>query len=298
MRIIRPTVITPAILTASDVPETDYTVWSSSTAYVVGNRCLYEHKNYECLVNNTNCDPATYSITTVPKWLDLGYCNRWRMFDTVVGTRTVQAGAITVTLTPGLIDSIAFLDLVATTIDLTMTDPIEGVVYTETIDMVMGNGIIDGYTYFFEPIITKDSAVLLGIPPYVSASIEIVITNTEGNAEVGTLAVGTQKSLGLTLYEPTISITDYSKKEADAFGNYTIIERRFSKKFSCDLILDSSSVDDLQKTLATYRATPVIWVGSDASYSSMIINGFYKSFQIVVPDRFKSRCSLEIEGLV
>ena len=297
MIIIRPNNISDAMLTASDVPENDYAAWSSTTAYVVGNRVLYQHKNYECLVNNTNNDPAVYSITTVPKWLDLGYCNRWRMFDSVVGTQTVQANSITVTITPGLIDSIAFLDCEATSIQITMTYPTEGIVYEELIDMVMGSGIVDGYTYFFEPIITTDSAVLLGIPPYGGASLEVVITNVGGDAKIGTLAVGTKKELGLTLYEPTISITDYSKKDVDAFGNYTIIERRFSKKFRCDLILDSSSVDDLQKTLATYRATPLIWVGSDVNFSSMIIYGFYKSFQIVVPNMVKSNCSLEIEGL-
>ena len=297
MIIIRPNSIAEAMLVSSDVPENDYSSWSSTTAYVVGDKVLYQHKNYECLVNNTNYDPVTYSKTTVPKWLDLGYCNRWRMFDTVVGTQTVQDESITVTIAAGLIDSIAFLDCEATSISITMTDPIAGVVYEELIDMVIGGGVIDGYTYFFEPIITTDSAVLLGIPPYGSANLEIVITNVGGEAKIGTLAVGTKKSLGLTLYDPTISITDYSKKDVDAFGNYTIIERRFSKKFNCDLLLDSSAVDDLQKTLAMYRATPLIWVGSDVSYSSMIIYGFYKSFQIVVPNRNKSNCSLEIEGL-
>lgn len=297
MRIIRPTNITDSMITACDVPETDYDAWSSATEYVVGNRCLYNHKNYECLENNTDNDPATYSITTVPKWLDLGYDNRWKMFDTIVGTQTSQATSFSITLVPGLIDSIAFLDVEATTIDIEMVDPVEGTVYEETIDMIMKSPVVDLYTYFFEPIITDDAAVLLGIPPFGSASITVTVTNTGGVAKLGTLALGTQKCLGLTLYEPSISITDYSKKEVDAFGNYTIVERRFSKKFSCDLNLNSSSVDDLQKTLATYRATPVIWVGSDASYSSMIIYGFYKSFQITVPYRTKSNCSLEIEGL-
>ena len=72
MIIIRPNNMSEAMLIASDVPEDDYTAWSSAAAYVVGNKVLYQHKNYECLVNNTNNDPATYSKTTVPKWLDLG----------------------------------------------------------------------------------------------------------------------------------------------------------------------------------------------------------------------------------
>lgn len=298
MKLIRPTTITPAMLTACNVPENDYTAWSSGTTYVAGNRCLYSHKIYECLVGHTNAQPDINTTGTTPKWLDCGYDNRWKMFDAVVGSQTSQATSITLTLVPGLIDSIAFLDVSAGTIQITMTDPVEGVVYTDTFDMVTKTHISNAYEYFFEPIILDDALVAMGLPAYSAASIDIVITNTGGTAAVGTLIVGAQKELGGTQYDPTISITDYSKKEVDAFGNYTVLQRAFSKKLSCELFVLNSAVDDLQRTLAGYRATPVVWVGTDdGSFSSMIIYGFYKSFSITIPYPTASTCSLEIEGL-
>lgn len=298
MRIIPPLSITPAMITACNVPETDYSAWSSGTAYVTGNRVLYGHKNYEALQNSTNKQPDLYTTGVTPYWLDLGYDNRWKMFDQVVGTRTSQASPITITLTPGqVIDSIAFLDVVATSISVTMTDPIEGVVYSDTLDMVMGSGVVDAYTYFFTPIILDDAAVLLGLPAYVNASIAITISNNSGNAEIGTLVLGIQKDIGGTKFSPSIGITDYSKKTTDDFGNITVVQRAFTKRMKCELHLTNDMIDDLQRTLAAYRTTPIVWVGADDLFSAMIIYGYYKSFEIVVPYANNSHCTLDVEGL-
>lgn len=294
MRIIRPTKITSAMLTACNVPETEYAAWAGGVTYASGARVIYNHVIYESLAaSNLNYTPSSYPT----KWLSLGATNQWKMFDAVVGSRTVNAGSVTFTVAPGVIDSIAFLDLVASEINVVMTDPVEGVVYSETIDLVDESVVIDAYTYFFEPVIAKDATVLLGLPPYQNASISVEIVNIGFNAEVGTVAFGTQKSLGLTQYSPAIGITDYSKKEVDSFGNYYILQRAFSKKMSCDLVVPNESVDDIAKLLAGYRTTMLIWVGVDEGYSSLIIYGFYKSFQVVIEYPDYSNCSLEVEGL-
>lgn len=47
MKIIRPVTFTSAMLTSSNVPETDYTAWAVGTAYTTGNKCI------EALVNVT-----------------------------------------------------------------------------------------------------------------------------------------------------------------------------------------------------------------------------------------------------
>lgn len=218
-------------------------------------------------------------------------------FDQVVGTRATNAEAVTFTIVPGLIDSIAFLDVIATSIDAAMTDPVEGLVYSETIDLVAQSVVVDGYTYFFEPIILDDAAVLLGIPPYSNASIAISVNYPGGTAEVGTIAVGMQKDLGLTQYTPQIGITDYSKKETDVYGAVSVFERGFAKKLSCETAIKNTSVDDIYRTAAANRARPVVWIGADGEFSSMIIYGFYKSFSVSVPYPNDSVCSLEIEGL-
>lgn len=297
MRIIRPVTVTDSMLTACNVPEDDYPIYNIETTYTVGQTVIYSHEIYECLIENTGALPDDNDGGTAPKWLNLGYTNRWKMFDEKVGSQTTRAEVITLSIVPGIIDSIAFLDLEAASIDITMTDPIEGLVYSETVDLVSKSTIVNGYSYFFEPIITTDSVVLLGIPPYANATISISINYATGTAKVGTIAFGMQRELGETQYNPTVSITDYSKKEVDTFGNFSVLQRSYSKRLECELFIDNSTIDELHRILAQYRATPLIWVGTDVNYSSMIVYGFYRSFSIAVPYPTKSTCTLEIEGL-
>lgn len=299
MRIIRPTTIIGSMLVSSDVPETDAAEWTNGATYLVGNTVIYNHVIYECVLNNTNKSPPLYvsGVSETVYWIDRGATNRWKMFDAKVGSKTQQSESITVELAPGLIDSAAFLDLTATEIEFAYTDPIDGLVYSETIDLINKSVIVDAYTYFFEPIIMSDAAVILGLPPYSNATLTITISNPGGVAEIGTLAVGMQTDLGLTQYDPTISITSYSKKTVDEFGVYSVIRRGFSKRMSCEFVFPNSQLDAIAKTLSEYDSELLVWIGADAGYSSMIIYGFFKAFTIAVPYPLDSKCNIEIEGL-
>jgi hypothetical protein len=296
MRLIRPTNITDAMLISCDVPETDYSPYAAGTTYAEGDTVMViaDHRVYESLQSgNLGHTP----VSSPEWWLDISATNRWQMFDAVVGSQTEQAESFSVTLAPGLVDSLALLDLDATTVTVTLTDPVEGQVYSETIDLSMQSYINNAWDYFFEPIILDDTVVLLGLPPYGAAQIEITISNPGDTAKLGTLIVGPQKDLGLTRYQPSIGIVDYSKKEVDAFGNYVVVKRAFSKKMSTQMMIENTYVDFLHRTLAEYRATPVCWVGADAGFSSMVIYGFYKSFDILIEGPETSTCNLEVEGL-
>ena len=277
-----------------------YAAWASGTAYTAGQLCVSGVVVYECLVANTGYAPELNTGGTTPKWLYIGYDNAWAMFDQVVGSQTcgysqVNSGNITFTITPGMIDSIALLDLNATSITIAMV--VAGVtVYSNTINLIDNSSIGDSYSYFFNPIILSQVCVL-NVPPY-NAVISITISNTNGIAKCGSAIFGMQFNLGLTQYSPTLSITDYSTKTVDTFGNYTIVQRAFAKLMTCDFTLPNTSIDAVYQVLAQYRASPVVWVGSDESYASMVIFGFYKSFTVTIPYPNDSTCALEIEGLI
>ena len=52
----------------------------------------------------------------------------------------------------------------------------------------------------------------------------------------------------------------------------------------------------LQDLLSLLAYNPCVWVG-DERYSSTIIYGFYKDFDITIAYHLVSDCNLEIEGL-
>ena len=45
------------------------------------------------------------------------------------------------------------------------------------------------------------------------------------------------------------------------------------------MVMQTSAIDDVHRTLAAIRATPVLWIGSE-SFESLTVFGFYKEFSI------------------
>ena len=226
-------------------------------------------------------------------WWDADYSatDRWKVFDDRVGSQAQAAqpgDTITWELDPGPIDSVAILNLEAESVTVTMTDvggpdELTPIIWTETT-------IDDGL--FVSDIVKTDFP-----STYSTPHLLIKIVYAAGTAKVGEIVVGLKESLGTLQYTPSVSIIDYSVKEVDNFGNYIIAERAYSKRLSCETIIENTILDATYATLATYRATAVVWVGS-ADYASMIVYGFYKDFSITIPYPKYSVCTLEIEGLV
>jgi len=283
----------------STAPENDYAAWSSATAYTVGTRVILvsTHKIYECLVANTNFSPDVNLTGTTPKWLEVSATNKWLMFDSGWGTQTVIATPLTVVLTPSQIfNALALMNVDATSITVNMT--VLGVnVYSKTESMVTGIDIIDWYGYFFDPIMNKTDIIFQDIPPYSNSVITISIINASSTAKCGNCVIGNYYEMGLTQYGAKAGITDYSVKTVDAFGNTTIVKRSYSKRMSVNLAISGLIIDDLLAVLAMYRSTPIVWIGADNLYTSLIVYGFYKDFEIDITYPTLSYCTLTIEGL-
>ena len=299
MKLIRPETVTDTIFQSSDVPEADYSAWLVGTTYADGDRVIVTtpniHKIYESQqAANTGNDPTTDDGTW---WLEVSSTNRWKMFDAIVQDQTVQATQIVTTLqSPTVVNSMAFLNVAATTIEVTVTDAVEGVVYDETFNMTSYSGIQDWYAYFFEPIIRKDQLAITDLPPYANASIEVTI-NSSADAKIGALVMGQFANLGLSQHGASLSIIDYSTKTTDAQGRVTITDGPYADKMEVDVVLDTSVIGQANATLSSLRTTPAVWIPEDNN-DDLVIYGYYREFDIILSNPTISRISLEIEGLV
>jgi len=294
MKIIRPTQITDAYFTSSNVPETDFAVWSSATTYAAGDKRIKAHRIWQSVqAANLNHDPETSGVSW---WVDIGPTNRWAMFDSMVGTVTSQANNITVVLVPGRCDSIALLncDCAQITVDVSVSG---SSVYSHTESMIDSGVIMDWLGYFSDPVTGKTDLVLTDLPVYGSSVVTVTLSKPSGNVSCGVLAVGLQAEIGDTLASPTIGIVDFSSVTRDSFGVPTMIKRSYSRRCSAKLILTRQQVDYVFATLADYRATPMVWIGSDNEYQSLLIYGFYKDFEIDISYPTISYCTLTIEGM-
>jgi len=298
MKLIRPVTIDDTVFQSSDVPENDYTAWAGGTTYAASDRVIVTtgyHKIYESVQgSNVGNDPTTDDGTW---WIEVSSTNRWKMFNAVVQEQTVQAAQIVTTLQSStVVNSMAFLNVEATTIEITVTDSVEGVVYDETFNMTSYSGIQDWYSYFFEPIIRKDQLAITDLPPYANAEIEITI-NSSADAKIGALVMGQFANLGLSQHGASLSIIDYSTKTTDAQGRVTITDGPYADKMEVDVVLDTSAIGQANATLSSLRTTPAVWIAEDNN-DDLVIYGYYREFDIILSNPTISRISLEIEGLV
>ena len=297
MNIIPPITITDAMFHDSSVTEPSTAeladanyqgAWASGTVYSINAVVLVAsvHKLYQSLQNtNQNHDPT--DPLNVTWWLDYGSTERWSVFDAKVGSQATGADSITYEFDPGPFDSMAILNLEAASVSITVTD-VGGagapITWAETT-------LVDGL--FVTDIVNVTDFKSTYLTPHVA----VTITYTGYTAKVGEIVVGLKETIGTTKYNPSISIIDYSIKNVDAFGNYTVLERAYSKRLNCETVILNTALDATYNTLAKYRATPCVWVGSE-DYASMIVYGFYKDFTIAIAYPLLSLCTLEIEGLV
>lgn len=301
MQAIQPLTITDSILTSSNVAENDYGEWASGTTYSLGDRVIVVsvHKVYESASNgNIGNDPTTDDGTN---WILVGATNRWKAFDQKLSDPVTNANSITYTLTTtqSIVNSLAFFNLSADSVQITVTPSGSGSpVYDETFFLLDTTSVIDWYTYFFEPATTKERELLVtDLPSYPNAVIVITISDAGETTKVGQIVLGNLVSLGRTGYGTTVGIEDYSTKERDTFGNAIILERAFAQKADYEVEIITQDTRRVQRFLATYRATPVVWIGNQDPSYGLIVYGFYTQFSINLATPSVSYTTLEVEGL-
>jgi hypothetical protein len=301
MKIVRPISVLDANLTASNVAETDHAAWDSGTTYGLGDTRIYVVADTHWIVESLQAGNTGHTPTGLDSdtwWLKTGNTNRWKMFDGVIQSQTSAADEIVVTLTSptARVDSVALFNVDCATARVTVTDATDGVVYDETVSMVSPSGITDWYAYSFEPIVRLRDYVFTELPPYLGAAIEVTLSDAGGTVLCGACVIGLSRNIGSTQVGAQVGIQDYSIKQQDAFGNYSILERAYNKRAVFQIKVENTLIDELQTILAGYRATPVVYVGTD-EYASTMIYGYYKDFSTVIEYQDVSILSIELEGL-
>lgn len=297
MQIIRPTGVTEGRLTASDVPIDDYPAWGASGNYDEGARVIEGIEAYESLTSGNNDTIEDGLAASPPTWLRLGFVNRWRMFRDGRDSKTRQDGGIATTVTPGqVVNGLALLGLEGLEVTVTMTDPVEGVVYERT-EQITDIGVGSWYDWYFMPYSTREDFVFTDLPPYSGAAIDVAITTADpgDTSAVGRYVMGMVRELGLTVYGTSVRSLDFSKRERDGFGNLTIINRRQIDLVDYRVDVETQRVDAVKRELNNVRNEETVFIGSP-DFGSTVVFGFYRDFDISINNYAISAATLEVEG--
>lgn len=299
LKLIQSKAVTDTILVGSNVPEDDHSEWSSGTTYAKGARVIVTatHKIYESVAdsnigNNPTAVPSTH-------WVEVSATNKWKPFDLSTTSQGELTGSSYYEFYPGVaVNSLAMVNIAGlSTVRVRLTDPSFGVVYDKTVNVRYAPASSSWYSWFFGQRTERTSLLLTDLPSYPTATLRVDIESV-ATGKVGALLFGTQRSVGSTVRSGArLGITDYSRKERTDFGDVILVQRAFSKRASLDIVINNDDLDNVYNLLSEVRATPCLWFASDR-FSSLIIFGYYNNFEIVIPYRDVSDCSIDLEGLV
>lgn len=298
MRVIKSIETTDAILTYSNILEDEHPFWGDDTSYNALDRVIYEHKIYERIVAGTTPTPPNLDQSN---WLDLGATNKYRMFDNIMSSVSSRVGGIQFTLTPNqVVNSIALLNVNASTVRVVMTDPVDGVVYDQTRELRSSSEVTDYFSYFFAPLVSLtdlNTAVFLDLPSKPTATITVYISSGAALVEVGEVVYGIQSIIGRTNYGTSIGIKSYSRKDIDEFGKVTVVKRKNSKYCEYDVDIDNTNLVFVQRLFQDIDSVPCVFIGNP-DMEELIVYGFYSDFKSTISFPTVSKCTLRVEGLI
>lgn len=282
----------------SNVSEPDGTydpsVWDTGASYAEGDKVyvLSVHKIYQNIyegtTDNTVSSPEINVTETAPKWAEISYTNRWKMFDLTRSTSTYRNTNITITFTPNqIIESVAVLGMSGVTSVLITGTVGSSQVYNPTSTPYTGTDIRNYVVY--------------DIPPSLSIVLTIVIS---GPGVVGCthFVAGNPEDLGSIQSDITRDSINFSTVDRDTYGTATLVKRRSVPKVSYSIFTEAAEIERILAVRDDLNATTALWSGLDDDitnnyYAAVLILGFYRNFSITLDNIVAATINLELEEL-
>lgn len=293
--------VTDAMLYSSTVAETDYPAWAVGTTYAVGAmvQVLSTHSVYESQVaGNVGVDPTT----NPDKWVRVRATNRWRCFDKSNSSRTTQASAISYVFAPGVaVPMVAALNLVnCTSIRVRLIDPTYGTVYDKTLYPGPLPIQPDPWEWAFGEWSGGQSITLwTDLPSFRTAKLHVDLVGGPALA-LGLLMFGAPRAWGDAGGVDggvRVGRQIYSTREANKYGDLTLVKRPSAKRSSFELRLRKSEVDPLLDFLDEIDADICLYVVS-RGYESLVIVGIFENADVVLDRPTFSALSIELLGTI
>lgn len=303
MRIIKPVKISAAALT-STIPEPDPSAgeveWTAATYNQGDQRILSStHKVYEVVAATTSDKPDVGAAKQVPTWIEIGATNKWRCFDQVVGSQSTSSSPLTIELDLNkIVSGLAVFNMNGVnSVRVTVTDPVDGLVYDNSILLRDESLVVDWFSYFFEGFNIKTEFVLVDLPAYKNAVIKLEFLGA-ADISVGEIVAGQILDLGVAVYGTSLQLLDFSRKERDDFGNFTIVRRRTSKLVDYDVRIMKGRINYVFGVLSGVTTTPCVWLGTAQLDDATLIYGYYKDTTINIDAPSYCTASITVEGLI
>ena len=261
------------------------------------------HRKYRATTSTIDT-PEIGSKKSPPTWTDVGPTNKYAFRDTYIHNRTISQSDGTIegdkvrfNLTfDGVSDSISFFGL-------QNTDEIVIYYYGGDSADIIETRIISLIDY--EATLKTgeqtllESFVVIGSDfneDAVSARIELKPDGSGNAVAVGRMIAGKAVELGVTQYGAKLSIEDFSRRERDEFGNFTIIPRDTAKNIDFDVKIPKEDVNFVFTYLSKLTTIPCVFLGDDED-AAVQVYGYYSDYTHNIDYPSITSATISVEGL-
>jgi len=210
------------------------------------------------------------------------------------GETSVDAESIVLEGRPQVLwNAVGLFDIAA---DSATVEIVNGPVYSSTKNLKHPDPLSDDFPNILRCVWTD----LPDVDPvaYPTAFVRVTLSAPGRLAHLGFLTVGPRTNFfACVLYGTSISITDYSRKERDTFGNIDIIERGYSNLVNYALAYDDTLLDQIRDYLASRRVALTVYVGLVDDPKTICL-GYYEDFNIGLEPGPVSEGTLIVDSVV
>lgn len=283
--------------------------WDTSASYSIGDKVKVTVSNvnkiYECIIPATSSDlsPELDVQKITPKWVDLGYINKYAMFDTLRSSQTIASKYMQVVLTPGqLVDAIAVINTTnVLRYTITATDAGSVIRYSRTVELNK-RVTTSWYTYFFGKFWSKAASAYFDIPTTFGNLTITISFYGDVDIGVGTLVLGSSLFIGNLQAGADVNVLNFSSIERDTFGTASLVPRRNVPKVTQKLYIDKSLLNSVLAYKDQLDSVPAVWSGLDDSithpyFDAVLILGFYRNFSFDISNPIGVYINLELEEI-
>lgn len=261
---------------------TVYGMYAADATYVQGDIVTVlatdSHLLYESQVGSNTGN----AVTDTTKWLEVGYTNRWLMFDKTVQTQTVAPRQITQVITPGvLVNTVMLLNV--TGASATVAQTISG--YSKT-KRLLTHPVSNWYDFFYEPLRQLKDVVFDDVPPYKAGVLTITVDNNDEDAGLGCLFIAKSRFIGTTQWDFTGGILSYSTSK-ETMGVIRMNKRANAKRLNFAVQIPQGYEDEAYRLLTDYTDVEIGIIGTSA-YGMGLAYGFLGQWEVPVSNSGKT----------
>jgi len=280
------------------------------------------HRKYQCVSDNVYESPEDGATgTDGATWVDIGATNRWAALDTEINTDSYATANYSLSgdnIGTEYIDYEFNVDEVGSVFDalslhgLTEVDQVtvtifesDGSTVLATLDSDLEVEVVDDADDLINTSLYADSYVFEGLSDSMNddSIIRARFYPREGTLEsfdfgVGSICFGNPRSLGVTTYDTTISIKDYSTYTYDDYGNLTTVARPPADQANFQLMIPDGGYRYTRTVLKALVAETCVWYTYDYEKVPFSILGRNTTSTITLNSPKTSSLPLKIEGVI